>query len=373
MLFAVKTYDNDIGAAAAGSAHRDVTIVLTLQNGVDSPDAVAAVVGEEPVVGGAAYIATALSAPGVIDQTGTYRRIAFGEVFEQAGAVTPRVAALHEAFVAADIQSEPAADGRVPLWEKFTYLAPFAGMTGAARQPVGVIRSRAGRARAAAGGLRRGPRARAAPKACPSPPTCSTRVLAYVDGVPESMRSSLLIDLSQGKRIEVEALQGAVVRRAALRGVPVPVMTTLYAVLRAARQVTSDECTRYESPAWMLTIAEYPVTRTRSRARSALDCDQRTTTPPRTTLRMRRVARMSASGSPLEQHEVGVLARLVSCRRAPAMPSRSAASDVADFSACAGVSPPATYSSSSRCRLAPGTTNCCAVSVPATTRPPSFT
>ncbi len=35
------------------------------------------------------------------------------------------------------------------------------------------------------------------------------------------MRSSLLIDLSQGKRIEVEALQGSVVRRAARAGVPV--------------------------------------------------------------------------------------------------------------------------------------------------------
>jgi 2-dehydropantoate 2-reductase len=46
------------------------------------------------------------------------------------------------------------------------------------------------------------------------------------------MRSSLLIDLQQGKRIEVEALQGAVVRRAHARGVPVPILSTLYAVLK---------------------------------------------------------------------------------------------------------------------------------------------
>ena len=46
------------------------------------------------------------------------------------------------------------------------------------------------------------------------------------------MRSSLLIDLAQGKKIEVEALQGAVVRRAATRGVPAPIMSTLYAVLK---------------------------------------------------------------------------------------------------------------------------------------------
>ena len=236
VLFAVKTYDNDSALPLLGPLVRESTIVLTLQNGVDSPDAVAAVVGQRPVVGGAAYIATALSAPGVIEQTGTYRRIAFGEVFDHTGAVTPRITRLHEALTAADIQSEPSADGRVPLWEKFTYLAPFAGMTGAARQAVGVIRSEpAARAQLLAAFAE--VHALALAEGVPVSADLLDRVLAYVDGVPETMRSSLLIDLAQGKRLEVEALQGAVVRRAALRSVPVPVMTTLYAVLRAASSV----------------------------------------------------------------------------------------------------------------------------------------
>ena len=46
------------------------------------------------------------------------------------------------------------------------------------------------------------------------------------------MRSSLLIDLQAGKRIEVEALQGTVVRRGAALGVPTPIMSTLYSVLK---------------------------------------------------------------------------------------------------------------------------------------------
>ena len=237
VLFAVKTYDNDTALPLLAPLLANSTIVITLQNGVDSPDAVAAVVGQARVVGGAAYIATALSAPGVIDQTGTYRRIAFGEVFDRTSAITPRVAAMHATFVAADIQSEPAADGRVPLWEKFIYLAPFAGMTGAARQPVGVIRGEpAARAQLLAAFAEVDALARA--EGVPVAADLIDRVVTYVDGVPETMRSSLLIDLSQGKRIEVEALQGAVVRRAAIRGVPVPVMTTLYAVLRAASQPT---------------------------------------------------------------------------------------------------------------------------------------
>ena len=55
----------------------------------------------------------------------------------------------------------------------------------------------------------------------------------YMEKLPPSTRSSLLIDLEQGKRIEVEALQGAAVRRAATHGVPVPILSTLYALLKA--------------------------------------------------------------------------------------------------------------------------------------------
>jgi 2-dehydropantoate 2-reductase len=46
------------------------------------------------------------------------------------------------------------------------------------------------------------------------------------------MRSSLLIDLSQGKKIEVEALLGSVVRRSESAGIPAPIISTLYAVLK---------------------------------------------------------------------------------------------------------------------------------------------
>lgn len=233
VLFAVKTYDNASALPLLPALVGASTIVLTLQNGVDSPDDVSAVVGREVVLGGATYIATAITAPGVIEQTGTYRRIVFGEVFDRAGSVTPRVASLHEVLAGAGVESETAADGRVPLWEKFAYLAPFAGMTGAARQPIGVIRADP-IARAQLIAAFEEVHALARAEGVPVAADLLARGMAYVDGVPASMRSSLLIDLSQGKSTEVEALQGSVVRRAAARGVPVPVMTTLYAVLRAA-------------------------------------------------------------------------------------------------------------------------------------------
>ena len=143
-----------------------------------------------------------------------------------------RVRAIEAALAAADIQAQAVADGRIPIWEKFIFLVALAGFTGAARLPIGPIWQDLLMPRAVS---RRRPaksRRSPAPKACRWPPTSSTRIPSYIEAIPGTMRSSLLIDLSQGKRIEVEALHGAVVRRAAAAGVPVPIMATLYAVLK---------------------------------------------------------------------------------------------------------------------------------------------
>ena len=147
VIVAVKAYDNASALDLIAPMVGPNTTVLPLQNGVDSVDELATRLGQTPIVGGVTYVATALTAPGVIDQTGTHRRIVFGEVFG-------------------------------------------------------------------------------------SPPRLTERIGSYVDGIPKSMRSSLLIDLAQGKRIEVEQLQGSVVRRAARAGIHVPIMSTLYSVLK---------------------------------------------------------------------------------------------------------------------------------------------
>jgi 2-dehydropantoate 2-reductase len=176
-------------------------------------------------------VATALARPGLIVQTGTHRRVVFGEVFGALPRLSERVQLIAEALGGADIHAEPVSDARVPLWEKFVYLAPFAALTGAARLPAGHVWSDP-HARemflAAVEEVALVARGEDVPIAADLP----DRIVAYMDALPRSTRSSLLIDLSQGKPIEVEALQGSVVRRARALGVPTPVMSALYAVLR---------------------------------------------------------------------------------------------------------------------------------------------
>ena len=233
-IFAVKAYSNPEALPILKKivqSGADGAVALTLQNGVDSVDEVRAAIGPAQVLGGSTYIATALSEPGLVEQTGTLRRIVFGEVSGDTSRISDRVRTISDAFAGADITSEPVADAHVAIWEKFCYLAPFAAFTGAARLPFGplwadaVIRDRiiaAFREVEAVG--------RAGGIALPA--GLVERIQKQAGSVPPSTRSSLLIDLQQSKPIEVEALLGAVVRRGAKSGVPTPTMAALYAVLK---------------------------------------------------------------------------------------------------------------------------------------------
>src|SRR6185437_3235595 len=121
--------------------------------------------------------------------------------------------------------------GRVPIWEKFVFLTALSGFCGAARLSIGPVWSDPFiKAQFLAGSREVEALARA--EGVPVAIDVVDRMIPYIDAIPGSMRPSLFIDLQQGKRIEVEALQGAVVRRAARVGVPTPIMATLYAVLK---------------------------------------------------------------------------------------------------------------------------------------------
>jgi 2-dehydropantoate 2-reductase len=230
-LVAVKTYDNAAALPRLVPMLGSATAVLTVQNGVDSPGEVAAIAGEQRTLGGATYIATVVASPGLIVQTGTHRRIVFGEVFGPLSRVSDRVQEIASAFSGADIQAEPVADARVPIWEKFVFLAAVAGFAGASRLPIGPLwddpftRQRFFDACREIEHLARA-------EGIPVARDVVDRILPYVQGMPKTMRASLLADLEKGKPIEVEALQGSVVRRAAAKGLETPIMATLYAVLK---------------------------------------------------------------------------------------------------------------------------------------------
>jgi 2-dehydropantoate 2-reductase len=164
----------------------------------------------------------------VILQTGGPRKILFGELD---GTQSTRAEALSQACRAAGIDAEARQDIRRLLCDKLAFICAQAGMTAAARLPIGEIRD----VPEAMGTFRRiveEVRAVAAAEGVDLGEDAVTRNEAFARSLEPSVSSSLHDDLVRGGRMELEALHGSVVRRAERHDIPVPACEAVYAILR---------------------------------------------------------------------------------------------------------------------------------------------
>jgi 2-dehydropantoate 2-reductase len=227
VLVTVKSYDSGRVAEMLPTLIGGHGAVVSLQNGVDNEDRFAAVVGEDRVVGGAAYIFATIAEPGVIEHTGGPASVVVGE---WGGGTSERVAALVERFRAAGVDTEESSDIRGVLWAKFAFICAQAGVTAAVRLPIGEIRSQpAGRELFRA--LATDVCAVAAAEGVDLPVDLPARTLGIADALDPNSFSSLHHDLVHGNRLELDALLGEVIRRGERRGVDVPTTKAVYGVL----------------------------------------------------------------------------------------------------------------------------------------------
>jgi 2-dehydropantoate 2-reductase len=235
VLFCVKSYDTEALAARLKPLVDAETAVVSLQNGVDNEAKLADIIGVDHVVGGAAFIFASVTGPGVVEHTGGPASLAFGEL---SGVRTPRVLRLQEACQNSGIDATVPPDIRVTLWTKFAFICATAGMTAAVRLPLGDIRDCdeswlmfrqivtevATLARA---------------EDVPLPEDVVDQQMAFAAALPADAYSSLHHDLVAGRRMELDALHGVVVRRSRQHGLAAPASEAVYGILRpwAARNL----------------------------------------------------------------------------------------------------------------------------------------
>lgn len=228
VLFCVKSFDTESAATHLQPLLGEDTAVISLQNGVENEDKLAAQIGSQHVLGGAAFIFSSISEPGVISHTGGPARIVLGEMD---GSRSERAVSLWELCQRAGIVAELSEDIRSVLWEKLVFISAQAGMTGAVQLPIGEIRGvpeswvmfRSILQEVAAVAKAEGVNLRN---------DAVERALAFALELEPGSFSSLHDDKTRGKRMELEALHGTVVRLAHQHGVEVPMCEAVYAILR---------------------------------------------------------------------------------------------------------------------------------------------
>lgn len=227
VFLTVKMYDLEQAAQSLAPLLGPDTVVITLQNGVDAVEIVAAHVDRRHVAGGVAYVAAVIAEPGLIRHT-ALEGLIFGELD---GRRSERLLALEAACRAANVEARVSEDILADLWSKFARLSVFSGMTSVTRSPIGVLRSDPDLMRMLTDACEETLRVGRA-KGVALPPQVMDEILQMFLGVPPQAKASMLEDLERHKRLELPWLSGAVVRLGKQVGVPTPIHAFIATVLK---------------------------------------------------------------------------------------------------------------------------------------------
>ena len=202
-------------------------LVLPLLNGFAHTDVLRRRYGAERVVPAAVTVESTRTAPGIVEHSSPFVKLALAEPSE---GPADGLGALAAMLTEAGAPAEVAGDEDTVLWGKLVFLAPFALITTRYRLPLGEARvARREELTALVEELS------AVGRACglPAEAADAARVMARYDAFPDATKSSMLRDAEAGRPLELDAVGGAVVRAAERHGVPVPVLTRLVTELAA--------------------------------------------------------------------------------------------------------------------------------------------
>jgi 2-dehydropantoate 2-reductase len=233
VLFMVKTYDNARAAESAAGAVGAGTSICSFQNGVDNADFLRSRFPHAVVLGGTSRIEAFVESPGVVVQHGQQTEVTVGPFDAVDRPAAERLAA---AFQGGNVPTTLTDDVEAALWLKLLIISGLGSITAYARRAIGevladpVLSSMLEQ-------LMREVAAVAAARRIAVPPVAPDAVMAYArTQLHPGFKSSMLRDLESGRPLEVEDLNGAVVRYGREAGVPTPVNRQVFDGLLPSHQ-----------------------------------------------------------------------------------------------------------------------------------------
>lgn len=228
VLVGLKCYANDRLVELVRPLLGHDTAILTLQNGLGNEELLASAFGRERILGGIAFLCSNRGEPGTVHHLGE-GRIRLGEL---RGGVSERAAALALLFERAGVPCEAVADLRRARWEKLVWNIPFNGLCAlTGRDVTELLCHEPSRRQVQALMEEVVAGANAQGLSEPIDSECFiARMLQMSDGM-DHYRPSMMIDREQGRPLELAAIYGVPIERAAQAGVEMTRVRMLHALL----------------------------------------------------------------------------------------------------------------------------------------------
>jgi 2-dehydropantoate 2-reductase len=231
VLVCVKAWQVPDAAEAIKPMIGPDTVALPLQNGLEAPTQLAAVLGNQHVLGGLCGLSTFIVGPGHIRHAGADPWIRFGELDNRP---SERVERLRRAFDrASGLTVEIPPDIQVALWMKFLFITVWSGVGAVTRTPLGVWRSVPETRQMAESALQDIIRVAHA-RDIALPENAMATIMNMYDSFPPDITSSMQRDIAEGRPSELDAQIGAVVRFGKEVDVVTPLNNFIYATLLPA-------------------------------------------------------------------------------------------------------------------------------------------
>lgn len=233
VLFCVKSFDTDVTAHALAPHLPVRCVILSLQNGIENADRISAITGRTAIPA-VVYLAAAVPAPGSVKH--------FGRGDLVIGPDDARVRAIGALFAAAGVGCLVTPQIRERLWEKFVCNCALNAISALCQQTYGdvgedpsswlVVEQAVAEILAVARAVG------VEPANMPDYPAALNGVRQLTRQIAGAL-SSTAQDLRRGKRTEIDALNGCVVRLGRERNLPTPVNQALWALVRAAENAAT--------------------------------------------------------------------------------------------------------------------------------------
>ncbi|MCU0531512.1 MAG: 2-dehydropantoate 2-reductase [Syntrophales bacterium] len=226
-IFCTKSYGlEDAARAVAGNLGAE-SVVLPLLNGVDITDRLRAVLSRGEVLYGGVFISSAIQGPGVVKQAGGTGQLFFGPANRtDVEKYRPIEALLRDAGIKAELSADPL----LPLWTKYIFIGPMAGVTSLTGKPFGGVLADADD-RALIEGMMKEIEAVARGKGVHFPPDIVEASLGKAAAFAPSTKTSMQLDYERGNRTELDIFTAYMVRAGKELGIPVPLHRKVYAEL----------------------------------------------------------------------------------------------------------------------------------------------
>ena len=224
ILVGVKAWQVTNAAEAMRPMVGPETFVLPLQNGLEAPTQLAAVLGDQHVLGGLCGLSTFIVGPGHIRHAGAEPFVRFGELDNRP---SDRVKRLQKVFERAGVIAKIPQDIQVALWMKFLFITAWGGVGAITRTPLGVWRSLPETRQMAESALQEITIVAQA-RDITLPENAMPMTMNSYDSLPPDITSSMQRDIAEGRPSELDAQIGAVVRFGKDADVATPLHRLIY-------------------------------------------------------------------------------------------------------------------------------------------------